>query len=102
MTSRRYRFALDERVDADLIAAIDEIANGGPASKALIRILYEWQVLQSLKDNFSGVTDEAVGVTTGVTGHFGPGHGQIRPNLGPNGAVDDDLINEFNGIFEQP
>jgi hypothetical protein len=37
---------LDINVNEDLINLIEEIANGGPTSKALIKILYQWQMLR--------------------------------------------------------
>ena len=38
----RCQFSLDIRVHADIIAAIEVIANGGPMSLALQRVMVEW------------------------------------------------------------
>ncbi len=42
MASRKYAFILDRQTDEDIIEAIDQLANNGPLSKALLRIIYEW------------------------------------------------------------
>lgn len=40
------RLRLDDKVDADLVAEIKKMANSGPASKVLYRIVLEWYLLR--------------------------------------------------------
>jgi hypothetical protein len=40
------RLRFDDEVDADIIAEIKKMANGGPISKALYRIVLEWYFLR--------------------------------------------------------
>jgi hypothetical protein len=82
MTSRRYIFNLDINVNEDLINLIEEIANGGPTSKALIKILYQWQMLR-----YGNIT-----ATKEIQNDSIP----IR-NI-PNENFD--LVKEFNNIFD--
>jgi hypothetical protein len=40
------RLRLDDKVDADIIVGINKMANDGPVSKALYRIVLEWYFLR--------------------------------------------------------
>lgn len=40
------RLRLDDKVDADIIAEIKNMANGGPVSRTLYRITLEWYFLK--------------------------------------------------------
>jgi hypothetical protein len=82
MTSRRYIFNLDINVNEDLINLIEEVANGGPTSKALIKILYQWQMLRN--GNITAIKE--------IQNDSIPIQNLPNENF--------DLVKEFNNIFD--
>lgn len=83
------RLRLDNNVDADLIAEIKKIANGGAISKALYRIILEWQFLKC---------GTGSGQNTSDSGGFMTNQGQNEPD---NLSLDEQLQDALSSIADE-
>lgn len=79
------RLRLDAKVDTDVIAEIKKIANGGPASKALYRIVLEWFLLRQ-----SNLVPKVY--------DFAENQGRIAANQGQN---ENNLTDVLSGINQE-
>jgi hypothetical protein len=81
------RLRLDDNVDKDVVSAIKKIADDGPVSKALYRIVLEWRFLQQY-----GFVPK--------TGEFATDPGELPDNSGQSENNLDDALSAIDEAFE--